>query len=163
MVLVGIGVVWSTPEKEYAPTTTDVAPVIVTTISPVPLGFVRYQNSASLLLNENAAFVSGTPPNVIEATLLLLAVTPTTSSLLVPVPALKLEIVAWYGDDVIVLDVDWTPFKTIEPVPVAADAVSGEDNGFIEMLFVGGTSKSKKMANIPNSEYDFFSAAISDF
>ena len=118
----------------------------------MPLGFVRYQNSASLLVNENAAFVSDTPPNVIEATLLLLAVTPTTSSLLVPVPALKLEIVTWYGDDVIVLDVDWTPFKTIEPVPVAADAVSGEDNGFKEILFVGGTSKSAKTANMQNSE-----------
>src|SRR5207249_11055230 len=49
VVLVGIGVVWFTPEIEYAATTTDVEPVIVTTMFPVPLGFVRYQNSASLL------------------------------------------------------------------------------------------------------------------
>ena len=56
VVLVGIGVVWSTPENEYAPTTADVAPVIVTTMFPVPLGFVRDQNSASLLENEDAVF-----------------------------------------------------------------------------------------------------------
>ncbi|WP_166289866.1 hypothetical protein, partial [Candidatus Nitrosotalea sp. FS] len=68
-----------------------------------------------------------------------------------------------YGDDVSVLDAVWTPFKTIEPVPVAADAVSGEDNGFIEILFVGGTSKSAKMASMPNMEYDFRNAAISVF
>src|SRR6267143_6359240 len=49
MAFVGIGLVWFTPEKEYAPTTACVGPAIVTTISPVPLGFFRYQNSASLL------------------------------------------------------------------------------------------------------------------
>ena len=126
VILVGIGVVWSTPENEYAPTTADVAPAMVTTMFPVPLGFVRYQNSASLLVNENAAFVSGTPPNVIETTLLLLADTPTTRRRLVPVPALKLEIVTWYGDDDIVLDVVCTLFSAIEfeVVPlVVAEAV----------------------------------------
>jgi len=94
VVLVGIGVVWSTPENEYAPTTADVEPTMVTTIFPVPVGFARYQNSVSSLENENAVFVSCTPPNVTDATLLLLAVTPTTSRRLVPVPALKLEIVS---------------------------------------------------------------------
>ena len=50
-------------------------------------------------------------------------------------------------------DVVWTLFKTMEPeVPVAADAVFGEDNGFIEMIFVGGISKSAKMASMPNTE-----------
>ena len=126
MILVGIGVVWSTPENEYAPITADVAPAMVTTMFPVPLGFVRYQNSASLLLNENAALVNDTPPNVTDVTALLLADTPTTRRRLVPVPTLKLEIVTWYGDDVIVLDVDCTLFSTIEfaVVPfVVADAV----------------------------------------
>ena len=93
VMLVGIGVVWSTPEKEYAPTTADVEPAMVTTMFPVPLGFFRYQNSASLLENDDAAFVRCTPPNVTETTLLLFASTPTTSRRLVPVPALKLEIV----------------------------------------------------------------------
>ena len=93
VMLVGIGVVWSTPEKEYAPTTADVEPAMVTTMFPVPLGFFRYQNSASLLENDGAAFVRCTPPNVTETTLLLFASTPTTSRRLVPVPALKLEIV----------------------------------------------------------------------
>ena len=60
-------------ENEYAPTTADVAPVIVTTMFPVPLGFLRYQNSASLLEKEDTFLVSDTPPNVIDATLLLLA------------------------------------------------------------------------------------------
>src|SRR5438105_12217846 len=46
IILVGIGFVWSTPEIEYAPTTACVGPFIVTMISPVPVGFVRYQNSA---------------------------------------------------------------------------------------------------------------------
>ncbi len=62
----------------------------MTTIFPVPLGFVRYQNSASLLKNEDVAFVSCIPPNVTEATALLFASTPTTSTRLVPVPTLKL-------------------------------------------------------------------------
>jgi len=39
--------------------------------------------------------------------------------------------------------------------PVAADAVSDEDNGFTELIFVGGISKSAKMASIVNIEYDF--------
>ena len=91
VVLVGIGVVWFTPEIEYAATTTDVEPVIVTTMFPVPLGFVRYQNSASLLEKEDTALVSCTPPNVTEVTGLLFASTPTTSRRLLPVPALKLE------------------------------------------------------------------------
>ena len=94
VVLVGIGVVWSTPEKEYAPTTAEVEPAIVTTMFPVPLGFVRYQNSASLLEKVDVFFVRCTPPNVIETTLLLFASTPTTSRRLVPVTALKLESVS---------------------------------------------------------------------
>ena len=93
VVLVGIGVAWSTPENEYAPTTADVAPVIVTTMFPVLLGFLRYQNSASLLEKEDTFLVSDTPPNVTDAALLSLADTPTTRRRLVPVPALKLEIV----------------------------------------------------------------------
>ena len=88
--LVGIGVVWSTPEIEYAPTTADVGPDIVTITFPVPLGFTRYQNSASLLVNDDAAWVICTPPNVTEAALPLFAATPTTSSRLLPVPALTL-------------------------------------------------------------------------
>src|SRR6267143_828484 len=49
IILVGIGFVWSTPEIEYAPTTACVGPFIVTIISPVPVEFVIYQNSASWL------------------------------------------------------------------------------------------------------------------
>ena len=66
-----------------------------------------------------------------EDTALLFALTPTTSSLLLPVPALKFDIVIWCGEDDNVPDVDWTLFKTILPpvVPpplillVVADAV----------------------------------------
>jgi hypothetical protein len=47
--MVGIGITWSTPEKAYAPITPDVGPVMATTIFAVPVGFFRYQNSASLL------------------------------------------------------------------------------------------------------------------
>jgi hypothetical protein len=47
--VIGIGSVWFTPEKEYAPTTVEVGPAKVTTTSPFPLGLTRYQNSASLL------------------------------------------------------------------------------------------------------------------
>src|SRR5438309_10712089 len=46
---VGIGIPWSIPEKAYAPITTDEEPAMATTISPVPVGLCRYQNSASLL------------------------------------------------------------------------------------------------------------------
>ena len=112
---------------EYAPTTTDVEPVMVTTMFPVPLGFVRYQNSASLLVKEDVFCVSGTPPNVTEATLLLLADTPTTKSRLVPVPALKLEIVLWYGAEDTVPEVVCTLFTVMEfdvvTLFVVADAV----------------------------------------
>lgn len=45
--VVGMGLVWLTPDSEYAPTTTEVAPPIVTTMFAVPLGFLRYQNSVS--------------------------------------------------------------------------------------------------------------------
>ncbi|MGI0092490.1 MAG: hypothetical protein ACREA8_00140, partial [Nitrosotalea sp.] len=114
--------------------------------------------------NENAAFVSGTPPNVTDATLLLLADTPTTSRRLVPVAALKLEIVIWYGEDDTVFDVVWTLFSVIEPeVTVVAEAVSDESNGFMERIFVGGINKSAKMANIANVEYDFFNVTIAVF
>ena len=127
VILVGIGVVWSTPEKEYAPTITDVEPAIVTIMFPVPAGFVIYQNSASLLAKEDVAIVSCTPPNVTEATLLLFASTPTTSKRLLPVPTLKLESVIWYGDDDTVPDVVCIPFKTMEldvvSLLVVADAV----------------------------------------
>ena len=65
---------------------------------------------------------------MIEATLLLFALTPTTSSWLLPVPALKLESVIWYGDVDTVPDVDWTLFSVIpvgggEAALVVADAV----------------------------------------
>ena len=49
MAVEGIGFAWSTPEKEYAPTTAEVGPASVTTMFPVPLGLTKYQNSASLL------------------------------------------------------------------------------------------------------------------
>ena len=46
---------------------------------------------------------------------------------MLPVPALKLESVIWYGDDDTVPDVDWILFKTIEldvvPLLVVAEAV----------------------------------------
>ena len=100
---------------------------MVTTMFPVPDGFVRYQNSASLLANDAALFVSGTPPNVTDATLLLFASTPTTSRRLVPVPALTLESVIWYGNEDTVPDVVLTLFSMIDPVVVpllvVADAV----------------------------------------
>ena len=126
--LVSIGVVWSTPEKEYAPTTADVEPAMVTTMFPVPLGFVRYQNSASLFEKVDTLFVSDAPPNLTETTLLLFASTLTTSRRLVPVPALTLESVIWYGAADTVPDVDLTLFSFIDDVPpvvafVVADAV----------------------------------------
>ena len=64
---------------------------MVTTMFPVPLGFVRYQNSASLLEKVDTLFVSDTPPYVTEATALLFASTLTTSRRLVPDPALTPE------------------------------------------------------------------------
>jgi hypothetical protein len=156
VVLVGIGVVWSTPEKAYAPTTDEVDPAIVTTMFPVPLGFVRYQNSASLLENEDILFVSGTPPNVTETTLLLFASTPTTSKLLVPDPALKLESVIWYGADDTVPDVVLTLFSTMEPDVVADAVLDNNDKGFTEMASVGNISKIVKRASMLNTEYGFF-------
>jgi hypothetical protein len=89
--LVGIGLVWSTPDKAYAPTTTEVAPVIDTTMFAVPDGFVRYQNSASSLTKDCTPPVSCAPPNVTEATYWLFASTPTTSRRLLPAPALNDE------------------------------------------------------------------------
>jgi hypothetical protein len=80
---------------------------------PVPVGFTRYQNSASLLENEDTFFVRDTPPNVIDDTAPLFASTPTTSRRLLPVPALKLEIVTWNGADDTVPDVVWILFKTM--------------------------------------------------
>src|SRR6185312_8778280 len=138
--LVGNGLVWFTPENEYAPTTVDAGPFIVTIMSPVPVGFLRYQISASLLKNEWTFFVRGTPPNVIEATSLLSALTPTTSSLLLPVPALKFASVIWFEDET-VPDVDWILFKTI-PVGgvvelVVADAVF--DGELVPTEFIADT------------------------
>jgi hypothetical protein len=46
---VGTGSPWSTPETAYAPITADVEPAMATTMFAVPVGFFRYQNSASLL------------------------------------------------------------------------------------------------------------------
>ena len=120
----GIGVVWSTPEKEYAPTTTEVEPAMVTTMFPVPLGFVRYQNSASLLEKVDTLFVNDAPPNVTETTLLLFASTLTTSRRLVPVPALTLESVIWYGEVDTVPDVDLTLFSIMYDVPPVAFVVA---------------------------------------
>jgi hypothetical protein len=105
VVVVGIGVAWFTPEIAYAPTMTCVEPDIVTTIFPIPLGFTRYQNSASLLTKDLTLAVKDTPPNVMEDISLLSALTPTTSSLLSPVPALKFASVIWCDDDT-VPDVD---------------------------------------------------------
>jgi hypothetical protein len=101
---------------------------MVTTMFPVPLGFARYQNSASLLENDATLFVSDTPPNVIEATLLLFASTLTTSRRLVPVPALTPDSVIWYGDADTVPDVDLTLLSMMDDVPpvvafVVADVV----------------------------------------
>jgi hypothetical protein len=114
---------------------------MVTTMFPVPLGFARYQNSASLLEKEDTFCVNGTPPNVIEATLLLFASTPTTSRRLVPVPALTLESVIWYGVADTVPDVDLTLFSMIEPVVVllfvVADAVF--DGELVPTLLIADT------------------------
>ena len=101
---------------------------MVTTMFPVPLGFVRYQNSASLLENVDTLFANGTPPNVTETALLLFASTLTTSRRLVPVPALTPESVSWYGEADTVPDVDLTLFSMIANEPpvvalVVADAV----------------------------------------
>jgi hypothetical protein len=115
---VGIGVPWSTPERAYAPITADVEPAMATTMFAVPVGFCRYHNSASLLLNEAPAFVKGTPPNVTEFTYWAFALTPTTSRRLVPAPASKLEIVNWYGDADTAPDVVWTRFATTPDVAV---------------------------------------------
>src|SRR6267378_7337439 len=112
---VAIGLVWFTPEKEYAPTAACVGPFIVTTMSPVPVGFFKYQNSASLLKNDETAFVSGMPPNVTDAALFLFALVPTRRSWLLPAPALKLASVIWFDDDV-VPDVDWMLFSTMPRV-----------------------------------------------
>lgn len=117
--LVGIGFVWSTPEKAYAPTTTDVEPLIVTTMFPVPLGFVRYQNSASLLVKDDTFFVSDVPLNVIEVASPLFASTPTTSVRLLPVPTLKLEIVICCTGNITEPDVDCTLDKVIPPCALA--------------------------------------------
>ena len=111
-----------TPEKEYAPTTAAVGPAKVTMMSPVPVGFTRYQNSASLLLKEETTRVSWTPPNVIDNTLLLFALTPTTRRRLLPVPTLKLDRVVWNGGTDISPDVDCVPLKTI-PVALVVDTV----------------------------------------
>src|SRR2546427_3222295 len=78
-----------------------------------PLGFVRYQKSATLLKKECTFYVRGTPPNVIETTGLLFASTPTTSSLLLLVPTLKLGSVIWNGDDDSVPDVVLMPFSAM--------------------------------------------------
>src|SRR5438132_164772 len=82
-------------------------------MSPVPLGFVRYQNSASLLKKDSTLWVSWMPPKVTETTSLLSAWTPTRRSLLLPVPALKFVIVMWYGDEDAEPEVASTPFSTI--------------------------------------------------
>src|SRR6185312_767296 len=109
--LVGNGLVWFTPENEYAATTVDAGPFIVTIMSPVPVGFLRYQNSASLLEKEPVALVNGMPPNVIVPTLLSFADTPTKSNRSLPVPTLKFDNVIWFDD--VVPDVDWTLFSTM--------------------------------------------------
>jgi hypothetical protein len=60
---------------------------------------------------------------VTEATSLLFVDMPTTSSRLLPVPALKLASVIWLDDDTLP-DVDWILLKAIpddETVPVVAD------------------------------------------
>jgi hypothetical protein len=105
-----------TPEKEYAPTTTDVGPVIVTTMSAATVGPVRYQNSASLLTKEPAARVSWDPPKVIPATAWSFASTPTTRRRSLPAPALTLDNTTRYGVDDTVPDVAWT---TLSDMPVA--------------------------------------------
>jgi len=100
-----------TPEKEYAPTTTDVGPVIVTTMSAAPAGPARYQNSASLLTKEPTALVSWDPPKEMPATVWSFASTPTTRRRSLPAPALKLDNTIWYGVDDTVPDVAWTPLS----------------------------------------------------
>jgi hypothetical protein len=113
-----------TPEKEYAPTTTDVGPVIVTTMSAAPPGLVRYQNSASLLKKEPTAWVSWSPPNEMPATRASFASTPTTSRRSLPAPGLKLESATWYGVEDTVPDVAWTPSNLI-PVAALFEAAAG--------------------------------------
>jgi len=88
----------------------------------VPLGCFRYQNSASLLVKEDIAFVSDVPPNVTEVALLSLDSIPTTSVRLVPTLALKLEIVTLEDGNNRVADVDLTLF---EVMPLVALAVCG--------------------------------------
>ena len=124
----GSGLDWFTPENEYAPTTAEVEPAMVTTMFPVPVEFFKYQNSASLLEKEDTFFVSCAPANVMETTLLLFALTPTTSSWLLPLPALKFASVIWYGDVDTAPAVDWMLFSVIpvgggEVALVVADAV----------------------------------------
>ena len=87
---------------------------MVTAIVPVPVGFLRYQNSASLFEKVDTFFVNGTPPNVTDAALLLSALIPTTSSLLFPVPTLKPVSSMGFEEDV-EPDVDWT-FASVMPV-----------------------------------------------
>ena len=97
-------------------------PLIVTTISPVPLGFVRYQNSSLLLKKDLTLSVSWTPPNVMETASFLFASTPTRRSLLLPIPALKFVIVIWNGDDDAEPEVASTRFNTI-PEEVTVEVV----------------------------------------
>jgi hypothetical protein len=79
-------------------------------------GFLRYQNSASLLVNDDTACVRDIPLNLTEDTPLSLDSMPTTRMRLLPVPALKLEIVTVVNGNARVADVDWTLFIVIPPV-----------------------------------------------
>ena len=93
-----------------------------------------------MLAKECADCVSCTPPNVTEDTKFLFASTPTTSKRSLPVPALKLESVIWYGDVDTVPDVDCTPFKTI-PVVVPAMVVAEDmfDGELVPTLLIADT------------------------
>ena len=108
---------------------------------PVPEGFIRYQNSASLLEKEDATLVSGSPPNVTDITLLLFASTPTTSKRLLAVPTLKLESVIWNGKDDTVPDVVCLLFKTTVPdvVPLLVVAEAVLDGVLVPTEFIADT------------------------
>jgi hypothetical protein len=73
-----------------------------------------------LLLNEETARVSWTPPNVTDTTLLLFALTPTTRRRLFPVPALKPESAIWKGGSETVPDVADIPLRAMGGARVVA-------------------------------------------
>lgn len=126
VLVVGIGLVWLTPVKAYAPTTASVVPAMVTTMFAVPLGFLRYQNSVSSFVKWTTAWVRDVVPNLTEVAPWLSDSIPTTSSKLLPVPTLKLESVM---DDDDVACVVCTLLSVIPPCALASGSNGGRFNG----------------------------------